>query len=73
MTKHAILLKNSKYDLYECKIASVVYKGFDKKTSNKNTGIGISSESKELAKELPKPIFKMFGKRPVDLYFKDNI
>ena len=51
------IAKEPKYDGYVCKLASMVYKFFDKKTS----GSGIKNENisnKELAEELHKPIIR---------------
>ena len=66
------IAKEPKYDGYVCKLASMVYKFFDKKTS----GSGIKNENisnKELAEELHKPITRTFNKRKVHSSFKDNI
>ena len=55
--KASHIAKNLKYDGYQCRLASMVYKFFDKKTSDN----GIKNENisnKELAKELHKPIIK---------------
>ena len=54
------------------KLASIVYKCFDKKTS----GSGIKNENvsnKEFAEELPKSIIRKFKKRKVHSSFIDNI
>ena len=54
------------------KLASIVYKCFDKKIS----GSGIKNENvsnKELAEELPKSIIRKFKKRKVHSSFIDNI
>ena len=51
------IAKNSKYDGYQRRLASMVYKFFDKKSS----GSGIKNEIKrneQLAEELHKPIIK---------------
>ena len=64
--------KDSKYDGYQCGLASMVYKCFEKKASgsgNKNE----NSSNKELAKELYKPIIRKFNKRKVQSPFTDNI
>ena len=53
------IAKNSKYDGYQRRLASMVYNFFDKKTS----GGAIKDESmsnKELAEELHKPTIKNF-------------
>ena len=55
--KASDIAKNLKYDGYQCRLASMVYKFFHKKTSDngiKNKNIS----NKELAKELHKPIIK---------------
>ena len=64
--------KDPKFDGYQCGLASMVYKFFDKKTS----GSGIKNENisnKELAEELHKPIIKKFYKRKVHSPFMNNI
>ena len=48
--------KDSKYDGYQRRLASMVYKIFDKKTA----GSGIKSMP-QLAEELHKPITRMLG------------
>ena len=49
--------KNPKYDRYRIRFASMVYKFFDKKTSD--SGIKNKNMSnKQLAKELHKPIIR---------------
>ena len=58
------IIKNWKYDGYQCGLASMVYKFFNKKTSGgtvKNENIS----NKELAEELRKPIIKKFKKRKI--------
>ena len=63
---------NPKYDGYQCGLASMVYKLFDKKTSgNRNKNENISK--KELAEELHKPLIRNFNKRKVQSLFIDNI
>ena len=64
--------KDLKYDGYQRGLPSMVYIFFDKKSS----GSGIKYESicnKELAKELHKPILRIFKKRKVQSSFIDNI
>ena len=66
------IAKVPKYDGYQCGLASMVYKFFDKKTS----GSGIKNENisnKELADELHKPIIRKFNKRKVHSPFIDII
>ena len=72
MIKHLSLLKTQNFDGYQCGIASMVYKFFDKKTS----GSGIKNENmsdQQLAEELHKPIIRKFNKRKVHSPFIDNI
>ena len=64
--------KNLKYDGYGRSLASMVYKFFDKNTSDSS----IKNESisnKELAEELHKPIIRIFQKWKVQSSFIDNI
>ena len=66
------IAKNTKYDGYQRRIASMVYKYFHKKTS----GCGIKNEiifNKELAEELHKVIVRKFEKRNVQSPFIDII
>ena len=53
------IAKNLKHDWYQYRVASTVYKFFDKKalTAHKETGINydVVSENTELAKNLHKP------------------
>ena len=63
---------NPKYDGYQRRLASIVYKFFDKKTS----GGAIKNENmsnKEVAGELHKPIIIKFNKRKVNSSFIDKI
>ena len=64
------ITKNSKYDGYQCGLASMVYKFFDKKTA----GGGIKNENmsdQQLAEELHKPIIRKSKKRKVQSPFID--
>ena len=66
------IAKNLKYNGYQCRLASLFHKFFDKRTSSrtvKNENIS----NKELAEELQKPIIKKFNKRKVHSPFIDNI
>ena len=66
------IAKNPKYDGSQRRIASMVYKFFDKKTS----GGTVKNEiifNKELSKELHNPIIKKSEKRKVHSPFLDNI
>ena len=64
--------RNLGHDGYQCTLASIVSKCFDKKSS----GNGVKSEimkNQELAEELHKPIIRKFEKQKVDSSFKDNL
>ena len=64
------IAKNPKHDGYQRDLASMVYKFFDKKSSDS----GIKSMSnQQLANELHKPIIRKFQKRKVYSSFEDNI
>ena len=64
------IASDPKYDGYQRGLASVVYKFFDKKSSES----GIANEPNyQLANELHKPIIKKFKKGKVYLPFRDNI
>ena len=66
------IAKNPKYDGYQRGLASMVYKFFDKKSTD--SGVNIPSDfNEQLAKELHKPIIRKFKKRKVYTGFKDNI
>ena len=52
------IAKNQKYDEYQCGLASMVYKFFDKNTSGSGIKNKIVSNNK-LAKEFHKPIIKI--------------
>ena len=62
---------DQKYDGYQRRLASMVYKFFDKKSSG--SGLASNKENIQLANELHKPIIKKFNKRKVYSSFKDNI
>ena len=64
------MLKNPKHDGYQRDLASMVYKFFDKKSSD--SGIK-SMPNQQLANELHKPIIRKFQKRKVYSSFEDNI
>ena len=64
--------KNPTYDEYQCGLASMVYKFFDKKASGGTIKNEIVS-NKELAEELHKAIIRNFNKRKVHSPFIDNI
>ena len=63
--------KNQKYDGYQCEIASMVFKFFDKKTFRGTVENKIKSNN-ELAEKLLKPIIRKFEKRKVHSPFIDN-
>ena len=66
------IAKNPKYDGYQRRLASMVYKFFDKKSS----GRGIKNENmldQQLAEELHKQIIKKFKNRKLQSSFIDNI
>ena len=66
------IAKYPKYDGYQHRLASMVYKYFDEKSFFS----GFKSEimpNKELPVELHDPIIKKFEKRKVYSSFKDNI
>ena len=66
------IAKNSKYDGYQCRLASMVYRFLDKITSCATIKNGNIS-NKELAEELHKPIIRKLKKRKVHSPFVDNI
>ena len=64
------IASDPKYDGYQRRLASIVLKFFDKKSS----GSGIVNEPNyQLANELHKPIIRKFKKRKVYSSFRDNI
>ena len=66
------IAKNPKYDGYQKRLASMVFKFFNKKS--KGSGVNIPLElNEQLAKELHKPIIRKFKKGKVYSGFKDNI
>ena len=74
------IAKNPKYDGYDRRLASMVYKFFDKKTSgsgNENENISnkrpLDLATWELAEELHKLVITKFNKRKVQSPFTDNI
>ena len=79
------ITKNPKNNRYQCGLASMVYKFFDKKTSNINKGTGINSDvvseythpldlaTRKLEEELHKPMIRKFEKQKVHSSFIDNI
>ena len=63
------IASNPKYDGYQRRLASMVYKFFDKKSK----GIGINEPNYQLENELHKLIIRKFKKREVYSSFRDNI
>ena len=61
------IAKNSKYDVYEGALISLVYKPFVKKTASR------VSVNEKVAEELHKPVSKKFKGRKVYVRFKDNV
>ena len=57
------IAKDPKYDGYQRRLASMVYKFFDKSMS----------QNEQLAEDLHKPIIRKFKKRKVYATFKGNI
>ena len=66
------IAKNPKYDGYQRELASMVYKVFDKKSKRRGVNIEVK-HSKQLAKELHKPIIRNLKKGTVYSGFKDVI
>ena len=65
---------NPKYDRYQCGLASVVYKFFDKKARDTSIHIATGiSENQELTNELHKSITRKFQKRHVYSSYQDYI
>ena len=75
------IASNPEYDGYQRRLASIVYKFFDKKSTEgpsslERMGSGVNTvklSSSILADELHKPVIKKFEKRKVYSQFKDNI
>ena len=66
------ITKNPKYDGYHRGLASMVYKLFDKKTSDNGFEMENMSD-RQLTEELHKSVIKNFKKRKVQSPFIDNI
>ena len=73
MIEHLVLLKiRNMEDINQHGLASIVYRIFDKKNSDS----GVKNENisnKELAKEIHKPIIKLFQNWQVHSPFIDNL
>ena len=67
------IAKNPKYDGYQRRLASMVYKFFDKKSKGSGVANNEIKQKLQLAEELHKPITRNSKKRTVYLGFKDNI
>ena len=67
------IAKNPKYDGYQRRLASIVYKFFDKKSACSGIANNEIKQKLQLAKELHKPIVRKFKKGKVYSGFKDNI
>ena len=72
------IAKNPKYDGYQRKLASMVYKFFDRKTKGSDvttlankSDIKSIPQNKQLAAELHKPIIRKFKKRRVRSAYKN--
>ena len=65
------IAKNPKYDCYQRRLASMIYKFLNKITSG--SVVKSMPQNEQLAEELYKPIAKKFKKRQVYSSFKDNI
>ena len=66
------IASNPKYDEYQRRLASMVYKFVDKKSKGSGNKNEIK-ENQQLANELHKPIIRKFKKRKVYSFFKENI
>ena len=77
------IAKDPKYDGYQRRLASMVYKFFDSKVASpdkkssgsvaKHVNARLTPQNQQLAEELHKPIIRKFEKRKVYATFKDNI
>ena len=73
------IAKNHKYDGYQRRLTSMVYKFFDKKSSGSGRSLSSASqianneENIPLAEELHKAIIRKFEKGKVYSLFRDNI
>ena len=66
------IAKNPKYDGHQCRLASVIYKCFERNALRGTFKNGIIS-NKELPEELRKTIIKNFEKKKLHLPFMHNI
>ena len=70
------IAKNPKYDGYQRRLASMVYKCFDRKSAVSGINMHVNKSAfnnEQLAKELHKPVIRNFKKGTVYSGFKDNI
>ena len=70
------IASNPNYDGYQRRLASMVYRFFDKKSTllDESKGSGIINEPNyQLANDLHKPIIRKFNKRKVYSSYRDNI
>ena len=67
------IAKNPKYDGYQRRLASMVYKFFDKKSAVGGFANKEMKQNLQSAKELHKPIIRNFKKRKIYSGFRDNI
>ena len=65
------IAKDPKYDGYQRRLVSMVYKFFEKKTAG--SSIKSMSQNEQLAEALHKPLIRKFKKREVHSAFKGNI
>ena len=70
--KAFVTATNSKYNAYQHRLASMVYRFFDEKNSGGKIKNEIISD-KQLAEELFKPINRKFNERAVHSFFVENI
>ena len=66
------IARNPRYDGYQRGLDSVVYKFFDKKSTESGIKTEIN-QNQQLANELYKPIIRKLKTRKVYFWFKDNI
>ena len=61
------IAENLKYDGYQCRLASMIYKFFYKNSTGTSThsGTGINVENQQLAEELHKPVIRTFENHKV--------
>ena len=67
------IAKNPKYDGYQRRLASMVYKGFDKMSPGSGIANNDIEQNLQLGKELHKPIIRKFKKTKIYSGFRDNI